>query len=246
MLGHEKGGPTLALFHATEPVPRAIRTDGRYGDIGVAKLTFSAPDVSTVWQNKNGVLSFYSSPKSVVLQDAEDCVFVYGRDPEGNLIEIVSAPRDTPEAVPVLRSVGIAVTDLERSLAFYENVLGFDRLVLAPHASLSGLIDEITGGNASTVRSCLLATSRGAGMLELIEVTKPRGRSIPFGVQWGDFGYLQLCLYATDRERLAAEVEAEGVDVILPLQNIDDPENPAMFMYMRDPDGIPIEIVVGA
>jgi hypothetical protein len=35
------------------------------------------------------------------------------------------------------------------------------------------------------------------------------------------------------------------VDVLLPLQDIDDPENPAMFMYLRDPDGIPIEVVVG-
>ena len=82
-------------------------------------------------------------------------------------------------------------------------------------------------------------------MLELLEVTKPRGRSIPFGTQWGDFGYLQICLYATDPKALTTQIEAEEVDVLLPLQNVDDPERPAMFLYLRDPDGIPVEIMVG-
>lgn len=245
LLANERGGPTLALFHAIDPVPRPIRTDPRYGDIGVAKLTFAVPDLAAFCRQKGALVRLCSSPKSAAVKGSDERVFVYGRDPEGNLLEIVSAPGDAPETRPVLQSAGIAVTDLERSLAFYRDVLGFDRTVLAPHASFSGLVDEATGETGNTVRSCLLAKSRGTGMIELIEAIKPRGRSIPFGTQWGDFGYLQVCLYATGRKTLAAQMETAGVDVLLPLQDIDDPENPAMFMYLRDPDGIPIEVVVG-
>ena len=165
-------------------------------------------------------------------------------DPEGNLIELVNAPKQPSGAAPVLGSVGVAVTDLDRSLAFYRDVLGLDTMLQPPNEQFSALLDEVTGHPGATARSCVLGSSKGKGVLELVEVTKPRGRSIPFGTQWGDFGYLQLCLYATAGERLASQVAAEKLDVILPLQMIDDPDFPAQFMYLRDPDGIPVEVLV--
>ena len=255
LLGQDAGDMTLALFQATEPIPRAIRADHRYGDIGVAKLTFAVNDLTTFCRDRGDMLRLFSSPKRTAFETGGDYHFAYGRDPEGNLIEVASGLADgmrggtgsAPEGVesvgPVFRSVGIAVTDLERSQAFYRDVLGFRTTVLAPHERFSGLVDELTGIASTAVRSCLLANPRGNGMLELFEVTRPRGRSIPFGTQWGDFGYLQVCLAAEPSPTLAAEVEAARVDVLLPLQAVDDPERPAKFMYLRDPDGIPVELV---
>jgi catechol 2,3-dioxygenase-like lactoylglutathione lyase family enzyme len=244
LLGHEAGGLTLGLFHAIEPVPRPLRTNPRYGDIGVAKLTFSVPDLTAFCQEKGDLLSLFSSPKSIALEGGGEYRFVYGKDPEGNLVEIVSDSSGASSGDSVLRSIGIAVSDLERSLAFYRDVLGFEKIIMAPHESFSGLVDEVTGETGTTVRSCLCASGRGRGMLELFEVTKPRGRSIPFGAQWGDFGYLQVCLYASDRQALIAQVEAAELDMLLPLRGVEDPENPALFMYMRDPDGILVEVMV--
>ncbi len=245
LLGQETGGLTVALFHATLPTPRPIRKDSRYGDIGVTKLTFAVPDLAAFCRDTSIRANLCSSPKRVALEGWGQYRFVYGRDPEGNLIEIVSGCEGGAGASNSLRSVGIAVTDLQRSLEFYSDVLGFDTVIVAPHESFSGLVDEVTGVNGTVVRSCVIANSKGQGMLELIEVTRPRGRSIPFGTQWGDFGYLQVCLYGSDRETLTSQVETDGVDVLLPPQEVDDPEHPAMFMYLRDPDGIPVEVVVG-
>jgi catechol 2,3-dioxygenase-like lactoylglutathione lyase family enzyme len=217
LLASRAGGLTLALFQQVDPPPRPIRSDHRYGDIGVAKLRFFVADLHG---------------------------FSYVSDPEGNLIELSNAPKPPSGAGPVLSSVGVAVTDLDRSLAFYRDVLGLDTMLQTPNEHFSGLLDEVTGHPGATARSCVLGSSKGRGVLELVEVTKPRGRSIPFGTQWGDFGYLQLCLYATTGERLTAQVAAERLDVILPLQTVDDPDFPAQFMYLRDPDGIPVEVLV--
>ena len=128
-----------------------------------------------------------------------------------------AAPRSgaASAGAPILRSVGVAITDLERSLAFYRDILGFDTVVEAPHESFSGLVDELTGMAGTNVRSCLLANSRGQGMVELFEVTKPRGRSIP-SERNGRLCYLQLCLYADTGKELIAQIEAEDVDVLLP------------------------------
>ena len=217
LLASRAGGLTLALFQQVDPPPRPIRADHRYGDIGVAKLRF-----------------FVADPHGSR----------YVSDPEGNLIELSNAPEPPSGTGPLLSSVGVAVTDLDRSLAFYRDVLGLDTMLQTPDEHFSGLLDKVTGHAGTTARSCVLGSSKGRGALELVEVTKPRGRSIPFGTQWGDFGYLQLCLYATAGERLAAQVVAEKLDVILPLQTVDDPDFPAQFMYLRDPDGIPVEVLV--
>ncbi len=237
-LVHEAGGLTVSVFHTTEPVPRPIRRDFRYGDIGVGKITVSVRDLAAFCGQNTASAHLCSTPKTTAVEGWGDYRFVYGRDPEGNLIEFVA------EGMAGIRSAGIAVTDLERSLTFYRDVLGFDKMIMAPHDSFSGLVDEVSGGNGTRVRSCLLANSKGKGLLELFEVMKPRGRSIPFDAQWGDFGYLQICLYGADSKALAAQIEAERLDITLPLQRVDDPEYPASFMYVRDPDGIPVEMVI--
>jgi catechol 2,3-dioxygenase-like lactoylglutathione lyase family enzyme len=237
-LTRETGSLSVALFHTTYPVPRPIRKDFRYGDIGVSKITFGVPDVRDFWEKHAEAARLCSFPKTASVGDQRDYQFVYGRDPEGNLIEFTSEDNTLG-----FLSIGIAVTDLERSLLFYRNILGFDKTVIAPHESFSGLVDEVSGESGTQVRSSLIANSKGKGMLEIFEVMKPRGRSIPFDAQWGDFGYLQVCLYGTDNKALSAQIETEHLDITLPLQLVDDPEYPASFMYLRDPDGIPVEIV---
>ena len=139
--------------------------------------------------------------------------------------------------------LGVGVTDLERSRSFYERHLEFDCVVLENHYAFSGLVDEVSGGTGTVVRSCLLANSSGNGMIELFEVVNPRGRSIPFGVKWGDFGYLQVCLSGVDVRNMTAYCEAEGLELLAPAQAIGDPEHGGAFMYLRDPDGIPVEYV---
>ena len=259
-LAQTGGSLKVSLFHAVEPVPRPIRSDQRYGDIGVAKITFEVADLDGFLAEKAARLALCSSPKSVTLAGGAGAGvaapgtayrFVHAKDPEGNLLEFAcpageeTTPRAWGDTGPRCRSFGLAVTDLDRSLAFYTTAFGFDRLVVPPHSGFSGLVDEISGGSRTLVRSCVVATSRGDGLLELFEVTNPRGRSIPFGTQWGDFGYLQVCLSARAEQGFARTVAAEGLEPLLPLQTVDDPDHPLGFMYVRDPDGIPVEILLG-
>jgi catechol 2,3-dioxygenase-like lactoylglutathione lyase family enzyme len=244
LLGHEAGGISVALFHSTDPVPRPIRKDFRYGDIGVAKITMAVSDLDALYRDLGDRVGFCSTPKTATIPGWGDYRFAYGRDPEGNLIEFFSGPDEhTENGFGGLRSIGIAVTDLERSMTFYQASLGFDIVVVASHTAFSGLVDEVSGCTQTEVRSCVLATGKGRGMLEIFEVLKPRGRSIPFGTRWGDFGYLQACLYRHDIQEMTTKGEARGIELLAAPQIIDDPEHPGVFMYVRDPDGVPVELV---
>jgi catechol 2,3-dioxygenase-like lactoylglutathione lyase family enzyme len=243
LLGHEAGGLSVALFHATDPAPRPIRKEFRYGDIGVGKITMAVSDPDGLYRELGDAIDFSSGPKATAIAGWGEYRFVHGRDPEGNLIEFSSGL--SPSAGKMfggVRSIGISVTDLERSTEFYRRKLGFEKVVVASHIAFSGLVDDVSGSPGTEVRSCLLGCGKGEGMVEIFEVLRPRGRSIPFGAQWGDFGFLQVCLYRDDIDAMMAECEAEGIEVLLPPQVIDDEEHPGAFMNVRDPDGIPTEI----
>jgi len=248
LFNHASGGGIITeLVRMKRPVPRAMRKDFRYGDVGVAKLTIAVPDVERLYRELSGKVGFYSAPKSADLPGHGEYRFVYCRDPEGNLIEFASGAFMTEERTfGGVRSVGIGVSDLDRSARFYRRYGGFDRTIVDVHDGFSGLVAEVSAGTHTQVRSCLLGNSEAEGLVELFEVSQPRGRSIPFGVAWGDFGYLQVCLngrQGDDVFRMAACFAEEGMEFISGPQLMGD-ERQGAFFYGKDPDGIPVEFLV--
>ena len=246
LLYQEAGGVIVELTQMVEPAGRPIRKDFRYGDIGQAKMTIAVGDIEKVYRELKGQVNFPFRPRRARIPDWGEYRFVYCRDPEGNLIELASS-----EKLPVkhkyggVQWVGVSVTNLERSLAFYQSYGGFDQVFMAPHESFSGLVDEVSGGKGTRVRSCVIGSRAGGGKLELFEVLEPRGRSIPFATRWGDFGYLQVCLngkQGDDIFQIAAYFEKEGIEFASGPQLMHD-ERQGAFFYMKDPDGVMVEFL---
>ena len=247
IFNQEEEGILVELIKMTDPDPRPIRKDFRYGDIGVSKITIGVSDLDYLYRKLEGKIGFCSKPKLAKVPGWGDYYFVYFRDLEGNLIEFVSeSSGQFRYRFGGVRSVGVGVTDLKRSMSFYRKHLGLDRVVIDSHESFSGLVDEVSGGTRTQVRSCVLANSKASNMVELFEVIRPRGRSIPFGTNFGDFGYLQICFSCNDIEEVAAYCETEGIEFLSKPQLMDDgiPEHKGSFLYAKDPDGIPIEFLV--
>jgi catechol 2,3-dioxygenase-like lactoylglutathione lyase family enzyme len=245
LLYQEAGGIIVELIRMTNPSPRPIRRDFRYGDIGVNKLTIAVADMEKLYQELKDEVNFCTPMKSVTIPGWGEYHFIYSKDPEGNLIELVAC-----QNLPVknlfggVRWAGVGVTSLERSIAFYQKYGGLDTFFIRPHESFSGLVDEISGGRSTEVRSCVLASSRGEGMIELFEVRQSRGRSIPFATRWGDFGYLQVCFTGQgDMPELADDMEKGGLEFLCRPQIMGD-NPPGSFVYLKDPDGIPLEYLI--
>jgi catechol 2,3-dioxygenase-like lactoylglutathione lyase family enzyme len=187
-------------------------------------------------------LDFYGRPGSITIRGRDNYQFVYCRDPESNLIEFVSGSNIISSGMPgAVRSVGISVSDMNRSISFYTKLLGIDEVVIDTHDDFSGLVDEVSGKKKTQVHSCLLATTNGE-MIELFEVYQPRGRSIPFGTNWGDFGYLQLCFSCDDVSGVASICMQGGIESLCKIETMPGPRSPS-FVYLKDPDGIPIEML---
>jgi extradiol dioxygenase family protein len=210
----------------------------------VNKLSIAVPDIMAFYKEHRDHLRFCSEPKCVTLPDWGEHHFVFIKDPEDNYVEFISGPRlGQMSGFGGSRWVGVSVTDLERSMAFYQSV-GFDTIVVRPHESFSGNIDDISGAALTEVRSSLLANSNGLGMVELSEFRRPRGRSIPFNMIWGDYGLFEICIECEDIHDTADMCRRNKMDFLhKPSLALEAGDIEMWFMYVYDPDGIPLEIV---
>ena len=248
MYMQEKDAIVVECIQRFTPTPRPIHKQIRYGDIGVNKMTVEVPDVESFAFAYAEKMAILSPPKTADIPGWGDYAFVYGCDPDGNLIEFVSSTKiPVDEPLGRIRSLGISVTDLDRSIDFYRKYMGFDTVVIEPHETFSGMMGEVSGSADTQVRSCLLSNSNGFHLLELYEVSKPRGRSIPFHVLWGDYGYLESCYICSDILGLARFFINEGLELISQPTAMEIHEEgisgTAWFIYVRDPDGIPVEVL---
>jgi catechol 2,3-dioxygenase-like lactoylglutathione lyase family enzyme len=244
IVGQKSGGILVELLQLSVPLPRPIRSDTRYGDIGVNKTAIAVGNVEKFYREFRNKMNFLSDPKSIMIPNWGEHRFVYAKDPEDNLLEFFSNSKgDVEGTYGGVQWLGIAVTDLERSMDFYQSY-AFDIVLAAPHEKFSGMVDEVAGLKDTQVRSCLLGNSNGGGMIELYEVLKPRGRSFPLNARWGDFGYLELCLACNEMHELAAFCRKQGIVFLhSPAIVMEGKEADWWFQYVYDPDGIPVETI---
>jgi len=244
MFQQAAGGIVVELIAMSIPLPRSIRKDKRYGDIGVNKIAIAVTDVEKFYNEYKDKIYFFSQPKSVTLPGWGEHHFIYAKDPEANFIEFISGPNlEVKDRFGGGRWLGVGVTDLERSVSFYQS-LGFDRVVVKPHEEFSGMVDEVSGAKGTQIRSCLLANSNGGGMVELCESLKPRGRSIPMNSHWGDFGYLELCIECDDIHKMSSYCKEKKMDFLhTTCMAVEEGDVEYWFQYVYDPDGIPVETI---
>ena len=131
------------------------------------------------------------------------------------------------------------VSDLDRSLAFFRDALGFEVTSKGPRNP--SLIQAITGVEGAEV---LIAYVRGPGhSIELIEYIKPETRS-SVRPQPCDTGFSHIAYDVDDIDAAIKAARDHSVEPIGPVVAIDQgPNRGSRVAYLRDPDGITIEFI---
>lgn len=131
------------------------------------------------------------------------------------------------------------VSDLERSLAFFREVLGFEVTSKAPRGT--EVAEHITGVAGADI---VVAYVQGPGhRLELIEYLGPddRGAVRPRPC---DVGFAHIAFNVDDIDAAVEAAAGHGVLPLNPPLTVDrGPNKGGKAVYLRDPDGITIELI---
>lgn len=135
---------------------------------------------------------------------------------------------------------GITVSDLERSLNFWQNVLGFE---FSHRAHQSGeMAEQITGVKGAELKLAVLKSPEGH-KIELLEYPAPLDRKhIP--LRPCDIGSVHVALVVDNLDAILNTIAASGWKAAGEPQTLTvGPNAGKRVVYVRDPDGTTIEFM---
>ena len=135
---------------------------------------------------------------------------------------------------------GITVSNLERSLAFWRDVLGFE---LSHTAHQKGeLAQEITGVEGAEIKLAVLKAP-GGHKIELLEYLAPADRK-HVGLIPCDVGHVHVALVIDNLEAVLERIAASGWKPAGKPQKLQSGPNAGKrVVYVRDPAGTTIELM---
>jgi catechol 2,3-dioxygenase-like lactoylglutathione lyase family enzyme len=139
-----------------------------------------------------------------------------------------------------LAHTGLTVADIDRSIGFYRDQLGFE--VVMQQEKQGGYLGAIVGYPEAHVRMAHLALPGSAHRIELFEYLEPR--SAPRTTEPRDVGVTHVCLTVTDLQGLYDRLrESAACSFLSPPVEVDTGANRGgSALYLRDPDGILVEL----
>ncbi len=249
-----QGGSGFEIWQYSERKPSPVPFDIAVADTGVFGAKLRSNDVAAF--HKELSASYDAVGPLSKAPDGKPTFWI--RDPWGNHFQAVE---DSYVFIDQGRHNGgvcgavIGVTDMDKSVAFYSEVLGYDKVLYDQTGRFEDWI--IMPGSEGNFRRVLLAPSKpqkgafsamfGSNTIELVEPLDLKPRKIFEGRYWGDPGFIQVCFDVTGMRALGEFCASKGhpftVDSCPNDERFDMGEASGHFTYIEDPDGTLIEFV---
>jgi glyoxylase I family protein len=136
---------------------------------------------------------------------------------------------------------GITVSNLERSLDFWQNVLGFE---FSHRAHQTGeMAEQITGVKGGELKLAVVKAP-GGHKIELLEYLAPADRKQQVDLRPCDVGHVHVALTVDDLDAVVQKIAASGWKAAGEPQTLKKGPNAGKrVIYVRDPDGTTIEFM---
>jgi len=140
-------------------------------------------------------------------------------------------------------SIGLTVSDLDRSVSFYTKVLDFEKI--SEYEADGDALEHLQGVFGLRVRTARLRL--GDESIELTEYLAPRGRPMPADSRSNDRWFQHIAIIVSDMDRAYARLRQNKVQhASSGPQRLPDWNKNAggiRAFYFRDPDGHPLEVL---
>jgi catechol 2,3-dioxygenase-like lactoylglutathione lyase family enzyme len=249
------GGFEIWQYKGREPVK--IKEEIRIGDLGIIACKMKVKNIQET-------LALYQKDSIAVpaetSEDPSGKMTFFMKDPYGNIFQLVEATdwfRNEKKATGGSYGAIIGVSDVEKSMVVYSDILGYDEVIYDSVGIFPDLAN-LPGGNDECRRVLLRRTKSFAGpfskvlgdsVIELISATGKPGKKIYENRFWGDPGFIHLCYDMRGMDELKNFCESKGFPFTVDSKkshegnSFDMGEAAGHFSYIEDPDGTLIEFV---
>jgi catechol 2,3-dioxygenase-like lactoylglutathione lyase family enzyme len=247
-----KGGGGFEIWQYTSRQPQPAAFSLQAGDLGLYCAKIKTDKIeSTYLDLKEAKVKVLGE----ISQNPAGKKHFFLEDPFGNLFEIIE---DDDWFARGLKHTGgpigmiIGVTDMERSIRFYSEILGYDEMLYRGEGNFADL-SVLPGGDSKMNRAILTHSQPrvgpfselfGRSYIELIQVPGYQPRKIFENRYWGDLGFIHLCFDIRNMPALKTKCEAAGHPFTVDGgAGFEMGEAAGHFTYIEDPDGALIEFV---
>lgn len=249
-----QGGGGLEIWQYSQRAPQPASFKVSAGDTGVFAAKVKCRDVAAFHRE----LSARWGKCSPVSKDPSGVPCFYVEDLFGNIFQIIERKDvfiDDHKYCGGIAGAMVGVSDMEASLKFYQEVLGYDRVIYDETGNFGDW--SILPGSEEKYRRVLLGRSGspagafsgllGTNVIELVQALEHKPRKIFEGRYWGDPGFIQICYDVTGMDALGEFCASKGCPFIVDScpngEQFDMGEASGRFTYIEDPDGSLIEFV---
>ena len=250
-----QSGGGFEIWQYKGRTPLKIKEAIKLGDLGINFGKIKTKNIYEAFKffsnNKNSVLS---SPT----EDPSGNKSFFVKDPFGNVFQIVEGDNwfmDEGKLTGGAYGAIIGVTDIEKSMTVYSDILGYKEIAY----DVTGKFEDLKGlnGGEKEVRRVLLKNPAefvgpfsklfGQSEIELVSAVEGDVKKIYEGRFWGDPGFIHLCYDIQGMDKLREYCLSKGfpftVDSNPDAGSFDMGEAAGHFSYIEDPDGTLIEFV---
>jgi len=246
------GGGGFEIWQYTKRIPEAPSFEIKLGDFGIFAAKIKCRDVAQMYAYaKQHSLSIISE----LDKNPNGDLHFFLKDPYGNVFDIIQESdwyKERKDLTGGIAGCSIGVSDMDKSIQFYKEVLGFDKIVYDTTSTFNDL-NGLSGGNDKFRRVLLKHTNPrvggfsklfGPSQIELFQVYDRTQNKIFENRYWGDLGFIHLCFDVNGMRNLEQKcAELNYPFTVNSADSFDMGEAAGHFTYTEDPDGTLIEFV---
>lgn len=248
-----QGGGGFEIWQYSDRKPEPCPFEIAVGDLGIFAAKLKCRDVLSFHKHISAKWNSCTEPE--MLPDGSPCFYI--KDLYGNTFQIIENKEvfiEQHRLTGGMAGAVIGVTDMERSLRFYKEVLGYDTVkcdFTGPYSN-----HDIMPEARKRCRRVILTAPKlkgafaelfGYSEIELVQALEHTPRKIYGGRYWGDPGFIQICFDVTGMDAMKKFCAEKGhpftVDSCPDGETFDMGDASGRFAYIEDPDGTLVELV---